>query len=286
MGLIITPLACTSTSPSSPVNRSVSSAPRAPSSPALVNLIPRFYDVIEGKITIDGIDVRDVPLHDLRKVVGIALQEAVLFQDELRPNLKFGAPDVEDDAMFDTARRPMRSVRLQAPGPVEGTSRSPRLQLLGWSAAAIGDREGTHAATTGVDPRRQHERTRCIDRGPGPSGDPDVHGRRHDHLRRPADQRADRPRPHLAARVLRDHGEHQDTGRRGDRDPDKLRFYRGRGSQPDVHQSAGTDGTGGRDLRRGAGADERIVSRRRDVAGRKSRPSPGHGSSTSWHRSS
>jgi ABC-type multidrug transport system fused ATPase/permease subunit len=71
---------------------------------ALVNLIPRFYDVTEGKITIDGIDVRDVPLHDLRRIVGIALQEAVLFQDELRPNLKFGAPDVEDDVMFDAAR--------------------------------------------------------------------------------------------------------------------------------------------------------------------------------------
>jgi ABC-type multidrug transport system fused ATPase/permease subunit len=71
---------------------------------ALVNLIPRFYDVTEGKITIDGTDVRDVPLHDLRKIVGVALQEAVLFQDELRPNLKFGAPDVEDDVMFDAAR--------------------------------------------------------------------------------------------------------------------------------------------------------------------------------------
>ncbi|MDH4115857.1 MAG: ABC transporter ATP-binding protein/permease [Acidimicrobiia bacterium] len=71
---------------------------------ALVNLIPRFYDVTEGKITIDGIDVRDMSLHDLRKVVGVALQEAVLFQDELRPNLKFGAPDADDEVMFEAAR--------------------------------------------------------------------------------------------------------------------------------------------------------------------------------------
>ncbi len=71
---------------------------------ALVNLIPRFYDVTEGTITIDGVDVRDVPVHDLRKIVGVALQEAVLFQDELRPNLKFGAPDIEDEVMFDAAR--------------------------------------------------------------------------------------------------------------------------------------------------------------------------------------
>ena len=67
---------------------------------ALVNLIPRFYDVTGGAITIDGTDVRDFSLHDLRSIVGIALQEAVLFQGEIRPNLKFGAPDVEDHVMF------------------------------------------------------------------------------------------------------------------------------------------------------------------------------------------
>lgn len=71
---------------------------------ALVNLIPRFYDATEGRITIDGIDVRDYPLEELRRTVGIALQEAVLFQQPLRPNLKFGDPDAEDAVMFDAAR--------------------------------------------------------------------------------------------------------------------------------------------------------------------------------------
>ena len=71
---------------------------------ALVNLIPRFYDVTEGRITIDGVDVRDVPQDNLREIVGIALQEAVLFQGDLRFNLKFGAPQVEDDVMFDAAK--------------------------------------------------------------------------------------------------------------------------------------------------------------------------------------
>ncbi len=71
---------------------------------ALVNLIPRFYDVTEGSITIDGVDVRDVPQDNLRQVVGIALQEAVLFQGDLRFNLKFGAPQVEDDVMFEAAK--------------------------------------------------------------------------------------------------------------------------------------------------------------------------------------
>jgi ATP-binding cassette subfamily B protein len=71
---------------------------------ALVNLIPRFYDVTEGSITIDGVDVRDVTQDNLRQIVGIALQEAVLFQGDLRFNLKFGAPQVEDDVMFEAAK--------------------------------------------------------------------------------------------------------------------------------------------------------------------------------------
>jgi ATP-binding cassette subfamily B protein len=71
---------------------------------ALVNLIPRFYDVTEGKVTIDGIDVRDFSQDNLREIVGIALQEAVLFQGDLRFNLKFGAPDTDDDVMIGAAK--------------------------------------------------------------------------------------------------------------------------------------------------------------------------------------
>jgi ATP-binding cassette subfamily B protein len=71
---------------------------------ALVNLIPRLYDVTEGRITLDGVDVRDIPLEDLRRLVGIALQEAVLFQGDVRFNLKFSRPDAEDQLMADAAR--------------------------------------------------------------------------------------------------------------------------------------------------------------------------------------
>ena len=71
---------------------------------ALVNLIPRFYDVTEGRITIDGVDVRDIPQDNLQQIVGIALQEAVLFKGDLRFNLKFAQPDVEDLVMFDAAK--------------------------------------------------------------------------------------------------------------------------------------------------------------------------------------
>ncbi|MEI6621610.1 MAG: ABC transporter ATP-binding protein [Actinomycetes bacterium] len=71
---------------------------------ALVNLIPRFYDVSSGRITIDGIDVRDIPLDRLRALVGITLQEAVLFQGDIRMNLKFGDPDTDDQVMADAAK--------------------------------------------------------------------------------------------------------------------------------------------------------------------------------------
>jgi len=71
---------------------------------ALVNLIPRFYDVTEGRITIDGVDVRDIPQAYLRHYVGIALQEAVLFKGDVRFNLKFGAPEADDDVMIAAAK--------------------------------------------------------------------------------------------------------------------------------------------------------------------------------------
>ncbi|MCO5204691.1 MAG: ABC transporter ATP-binding protein/permease [Anaerolineae bacterium] len=71
---------------------------------AMVNLIPRFYDVTEGKITIDGIDVRDIQQESLRRIVGVGLQEAVLFQGDIRFNLKFGAPDVDDEVMRNAAK--------------------------------------------------------------------------------------------------------------------------------------------------------------------------------------
>jgi ABC-type multidrug transport system fused ATPase/permease subunit len=71
---------------------------------ALVNLLPRFYDVTEGRITIDGVDVRDLTQANLRRIVGIALQEAVLFQGTIRFNLKFGSGDADDAVMFGAAQ--------------------------------------------------------------------------------------------------------------------------------------------------------------------------------------
>ncbi len=59
----------------------------------LVNLIPRFYDAIRGRVTIDGIDVRDVTLQSLRENIAVALQEPILFSGTIKENIAHGNPD-------------------------------------------------------------------------------------------------------------------------------------------------------------------------------------------------
>ncbi|HEX7157566.1 MAG TPA: ABC transporter ATP-binding protein [Edaphobacter sp.] len=61
---------------------------------SLVNLIPRFFDVTEGRITIDGRDLRDVTIASLRQQIGKVTQETVLFNDTVRNNIAYGQPDV------------------------------------------------------------------------------------------------------------------------------------------------------------------------------------------------
>ncbi|MGB9666505.1 MAG: ABC transporter ATP-binding protein [Candidatus Cryosericum sp.] len=70
----------------------------------LVNLIPRFYDVTDGRVTIDGVDVRDVTLSSLRSHMGIALQEAVLFTGTIRDNIRYGRPEASDEEVRAAAR--------------------------------------------------------------------------------------------------------------------------------------------------------------------------------------
>jgi len=61
---------------------------------SLVNLIPRFFDVTEGSITIDGLDLRDVTAESLRRQIGKVTQETILFNDTVRNNIAYGQPDV------------------------------------------------------------------------------------------------------------------------------------------------------------------------------------------------
>jgi len=70
----------------------------------VVNLIPRFYDATEGRVTIDGIDVRDMNLHDLRRQIGFVLQQSLLFSATVRENIAYGNPDATEDQIIAAAK--------------------------------------------------------------------------------------------------------------------------------------------------------------------------------------
>ena len=71
---------------------------------SLIHLIPRFYEVERGRVTLDGVDIRDIPLHALRAQVGVALQEAVLFSGTIRDNIRYGCPDATDEDVVAAAK--------------------------------------------------------------------------------------------------------------------------------------------------------------------------------------
>ena len=71
---------------------------------SLVNLIPRFYDVSEGAVLVDGVDVRQAELVSLRRQIGIVLQTSLLFSDTIRENLRYGRPDATDEEIYAAAK--------------------------------------------------------------------------------------------------------------------------------------------------------------------------------------
>lgn len=71
---------------------------------SIISLIPRFYDVSEGAVLIDGIDVREVTIESLRRQIGIVLQETNLFSGTIRENIAFGRPDATDEEVDAAAK--------------------------------------------------------------------------------------------------------------------------------------------------------------------------------------
>ena len=71
---------------------------------SLVNLIPRFYDVTGGTVLVDGMDVRDYPLEQLRSRIGMVLQSNILFSGTIRENLLWGDPDATEEQMIQAAK--------------------------------------------------------------------------------------------------------------------------------------------------------------------------------------
>lgn len=70
----------------------------------ICSLVPRFYELQQGKIFIDGIDIRDMTLASLRKNIGIVQQDIFLFSDSVKSNIAYGRPDAADDAILQAAK--------------------------------------------------------------------------------------------------------------------------------------------------------------------------------------
>ena len=70
---------------------------------SIINMIPRFYDPTEGRILLDGQDIRTATLHSLRSQIGIVLQESTLFATTIRENIAFGRPDATEEEIVEAA---------------------------------------------------------------------------------------------------------------------------------------------------------------------------------------
>jgi ATP-binding cassette subfamily B protein len=70
----------------------------------VARLLPRFYDAAEGRVLLDGVDVRDLALHELRKAIGIVFEESFLFSATIAENIAFADPDAEDRRIHRAAR--------------------------------------------------------------------------------------------------------------------------------------------------------------------------------------
>jgi ABC-type multidrug transport system fused ATPase/permease subunit len=71
----------------------------------LMNLVPRFYDPTVGTVTIDGIDLRDVRLADLRQRIGVVTQETLLFDDTVLNNIRYGTPEATEAEVVEAAKQ-------------------------------------------------------------------------------------------------------------------------------------------------------------------------------------
>ena len=126
----------------------------------LVNLLPRFYDVSAGCVCIDGRDVRDYQLHNLREQIAVVSQDVVLFDDTIRNNIAFGreVPDAEVERAAEAAAH--TRVRAQPTGRAGCAGGRSRHAALRWTAPAHRHRARAAEGCADPDPRRGDLRTR------------------------------------------------------------------------------------------------------------------------------
>ena len=133
----------------------------------VARLIPRFYDVTDGAVSIDGVDVRDLRVHELRRAVGIVFEDTFLFNDTVRANIAFSDPDVSDELVLRAARLAgAHEFVMELPEGYESIIGERGFSLSGGQRQRIAIARAILAdprvlilddATSAVDPTKEHE---------------------------------------------------------------------------------------------------------------------------------
>ncbi|MET0420418.1 MAG: ABC transporter ATP-binding protein [Acidimicrobiia bacterium] len=141
--------------------------PTASGKTTIARLIPRFYDAIAGRVLLDGVDVRDVRLRDLRKAVGIVFEDTFLFSDTIRENIAFADPDATIEQVKRAARLAGAAEFVEAlPDSYETVIGEYGYSLSGGQRQRIAIARAVLAdprvlilddATSSVDPTKEHE---------------------------------------------------------------------------------------------------------------------------------
>ena len=122
----------------------------------LTSLVPRFYDVTSGRVTLDGVDVRDVKLNSLRHAIGVISQDPFLFSATVRENIMFGAPDLDDAEVESIARLAQAHEFVERlPDGYDTVIGERGHHALGRPAPAPRDRPRARSRSTCADPRRR-----------------------------------------------------------------------------------------------------------------------------------
>ena len=138
----------------------------------LVNLLMRFYEVDAGRITVDGIDTRELPRDELRRQFGMVLQDTWLFHGTIRENIAYGREAATEERDRRRGRgRPRRPLRPDAARRLRHRHRRRRDQRLGRREAAADDRPRVPRRPADPHPRRGDVLGRHAHRGPHPARD-------------------------------------------------------------------------------------------------------------------
>ena len=137
----------------------------------IAHVIPRFYDVSEGRVTIDGYDVRDVTLSSLRQNVGIAMQDVFVFAASIKDNIAYGMDDVEMEEVVTAAKVAQLHDFIQGlPDGYDSWGRRARYYTLRRSAPTPRHRQDDPPRSSGPHSRRLHFERRHGDRVQAPAG--------------------------------------------------------------------------------------------------------------------